>query len=252
MTEATFEQVTTDDLIRCFVEGAVSLGYIVEGRDGTVNQFSPEGRKVVAWMQALGAELRKRAPIGKIRALYDHDSRDVRRWAAAQFISVDPDWTEAASGALHENISTVEAMALRTRAQTPPPKRPTLQEMTVDQLVDRFEDACMRRYGTRFLHDPESETGGPDIETQNRIIAETADIVAEIKSRNALERLTPFMENRVTTVRFVAAVHCLAIATDQATAVLKEFDDNKYDKHHMAARTTLDRWRRGTYGTDRW
>lgn len=253
MIERNVAEMSTDELINEFVAGATKLGSLVNLiRGERAPARTPQRQALVARQHIVSAEICRRVPIAKIRPLYDHQNLSVREWAGIRFATIDPEWSEAASSAVWNDMSTAEVLTLRRRAQTLPPERPTLQEMTIDQLVERFEDACMRRYGASFLHDPDDENGGPDIETKNRLVTEIAKVVAEIKARDALPRLIPFMESAVGSVRYNAAAYCLPIATERALAVLKQFDEDKADEHHMDAWTVLGKWERGTYGTAKW
>jgi hypothetical protein len=63
----------------------------------------------------------------------------------------------AATKAAFAMSPTREVLASRRRARRRPPERPTLAEITDDQLLARFEDAALRESGTRFLDDLETK-----------------------------------------------------------------------------------------------
>ena len=124
--------------------------------------------------------------------MFDHENVDVRFHAAWSFLDVDPDWAIAAISAHWEDLSTKDVIALCARAKKRPPARPTLKEMSTDQLVARFEDAGIRRYATRFLG---GEFEPFDVKLSNRIVGEMREIADELKSRDALAELLPLLDH---------------------------------------------------------
>ncbi len=152
----------------------------------------------------------------------------MRSWASAQFASIDPEGSDAAFRGLIQGVSARDALALMRRARQLPPTKPTLEDMTVDELAARFEDAAEREYGTHFL-DCIGES--QDMALGNCICAEIWDIMRELKARGALSRLLPLLASPNMTVRREAATACLRIAEPQSVAAL-------------AAREALDGWRK--------
>jgi HEAT repeat protein len=117
--------------------------------------------------------------------------------------------------------------------------------MSVDQLIDRFEDAAIRKYATRFLA---PEDAPCDVELSNRITCEIIDLVLELKSRKAVDRLLPFLDHPNITVRSHAATYCRAIATDRAVSILEAIAASHDPNEAGDAAYILDRWRSGDYG----
>jgi HEAT repeat protein len=179
---------------------------------------TPERRRVVARLKAIAVEFRARAAIPEIRALFEDDDLDVRAWAAGQLQSIDLEWGTAAFAGLCYRLGTREILALRRRALTRPPKNPLLADMSIDALVERFEDAATREYATRFV--PAGNRPLTD-ELRNRIISGLVDIMREFKRHDALARLLPFLESDNITVRSKVARATITIAPERATKVLE-------------------------------
>ena len=72
---------------------------------------------------------------------------------------------------------------LQRRARQKPPERPTLAEMSDDDLVARFKDAAERESGTHFLDYLEDPA---DKDLQNEIVVEVWDIMRQLKARGLL------------------------------------------------------------------
>jgi hypothetical protein len=233
------DSMSVDDLIDAYVRLATSLGSLWS-RQFKPAERTPERVEMSGALGALGAELRARKPIEKLRPLFDHENVDVRFHAAWSFLQVDPDWAIAAISALGSDLSTKDVIALRARAKKRPPARQTLKEMSTDQLVARFEDAGVRENATQFL-------GGQfepyDVKLRNRIIDEVRGVADELKSRGALPSLLPFLDHANVTVRNSAAIYCLAVAPERALPVLEAISAGPDKIEAVSASWAIDRWR---------
>jgi HEAT repeat protein len=191
--------------------------------------------------QAAGAELRARRATAEMRRLLEEDDPDVRSCAAMQFGTFVPELASAAMDAVLARLSTREVLAMRRSARQEPPALPSLNEMSVKALVERFEDDATREYATQFL----DCLGNPnDMETRNRIVGEILHIIRELKSRNALDRLLPLLRNTNITVRREAATACLRIAEGQAVAALEEVVKTGRFDDRFAASEALTHWQK--------
>lgn len=244
MSTAKYSKLTTDELLNKFAETAKRAGTIFTWDKAIVS--NPQFKALAPELQALGAELRKRNPRKKLRGLFEHPDPHVRGWAGPQFLSVDPDWATATITGLFHNLTTREVLAWRNRILRGPPLRPSLQEMTVPQLLDRFVDACERCYGTtRFLTDEQG--GGPSMKAYNKVSGEPHAVAKELKARGELKALVPFLDHPLVTVREKAGLYCLEIATEKAVRALGTI--NGVDSRREAAEgsTVLNLWRMGKY-----
>ena len=241
MNAIDYSQMNVEELIRRFAEGAERVG----GGYDMPHPKSSEAQTIRSEIRAIAEELRARRPLQELRQLYNHHSPDVRAWANGQFMSIDPEWSSAGTAGIVENLTAAEVMALRKRARTRPPQHPTVQDMSVEQLVERFEDAGIRQYATQFLTDAK---GGPDIDTWNRIAGETYRIAEELKARGSLLALLPLLDHPNTIVRWAAATRCLPIAPERAIPILEKVAAEKYRFEAMHASDTLESWHRGKYG----
>ena len=185
-------------------------------------------------------ELKRRAPIEKLRPLFDHESNDVRGHAATQFLDIDEEWALATMGALSKGLSTAEVMALRARVRKGPPRRPRLKDMSVDELATRYEDAGIRDYATQFMA---RTTEFWNAKLSNKIVDEMRGIVDELKSRNALTALLPLLDHANVTVRGRAAATCLAIAPEWAVPILEAIKESGDAFDEGNASWALYRWR---------
>jgi hypothetical protein len=237
-------KLTTDELLRKFAETAKVAGTVFTlNKEKIVN---PKRADYVAEMQALGAEIRSRNPRDKLRDLFDDPDPDVRGWAGPQFGSIDPEWASATMTGLFQNLSTRTVLAWRGRILQGPLKYPTVGEMTVPQLLERFVDACERCYGsTRFLD--EEQGGYPTMKAYNKISGEPYAIARELNARDQLKELIPLLNHPVITVRQKAASYCLPVATDEAIPILERIADAKEFPESSAADWTLRFWRNGEY-----
>lgn len=155
-------------------------------------------------------------------------------------MDVDPDWAIATISAHRTDLATKEVIALRARAKKRPPARPTLKEMSTDQLAARFEDAAVRAYATQFLG---GEFEPYDVRLRNRIIVEIRGVVDELKSRDALPILLPFLDHSNIAVRNSAAIYCLDIALERALSVLQTIAAGRDKVEATSASWAIDRWR---------
>ena len=239
MNEIRYSNVSTEELIRRFIAGARRVGMWAEVPDGLAPR-DPKAPAVREEVRAIARELKARNDLAALRQLYDHPSNNVRDWACGQFVSIDPEWATAGPAGAAEGLTATEVMTYRARALQKPPRRPTVKEMTTDQLAARFEDACIRDYATRFFSD---KNGGPDIEFGNRIIGEIINLWNELSARNALAVLLPFLDHENSMVRCTAAVYCLPIAAERALSILEGFKEKKrFSPEWMSALSALDHW----------
>ena len=240
MSGKTFNSMSVDDLIDAYVRLATSLGSLWS-RQFKPMVRTPERVAMCGELGAMGAELRVRKPIEKLRALFDHENVDVRFHAAWAFLEVDPDWALATISALGTDLSTKDVIALRARAKKRPPVRPTVKEMATEQLVARFEDAGIREHATQFL-------GGQfepyDVKLRNRIVDEIRGVADELKSRGALASILPLLDHANITVRNTAAIYCRNIAPDRALPVLETISAGRDKTEAVSAWWALERWRK--------
>jgi hypothetical protein len=245
MSAQDYARMTTDELLRSFAETAKRAGSLFGPDKEKLRQTSAR-QALVATMQALGAELRSRAPIDKLHDLFDDEDPDVRGWAGPQFVGIDPDWGSATITGLFRRLSTREVLAWRERILRGAPKRPTLKQMSVAQLLERFVDACERCYGsTRFLTDEQG--GGANRKAYNKVAGEPYAVAEELNARGELSALVPLLDHPHVTVRQKAARYCLPIATDKATAVLQAINTKNASQESFEAYWTLSEWQKGKY-----
>ena len=190
----------------------------------------------------MARELCARKPVVEVQALYENENAGVRTFASTLLAAVDPELSEAAFRGLAFDTPPRKVLALARRARRPPPGKPSLADMSLDALIERFVDAATRLYATRFL---DCLAKRADLELRNRIVCEEGDVLRELKARGALDRLLPLLDEPNPAVRPQAAVACLAIATDEAVAIL-EAATRSYDPMESGdARRYLYLWREG-------
>jgi hypothetical protein len=247
MSAPDYSQMTTDSLIQHFIDEANHIGSPLDLGALKVPYPSAEFTCGKDTLHAIAAELRSRKPIAQLRScLFENKSSDVRGWAGPKFIPVDPDWAEATTTGLFHDLTTQEVLAWRDRVLRGPPQRPTLSEMSIPQLLDRFVDACERCYGaTRFLTDEQG--GGADMKAYNKVSGEPYAIAEELNARGELNSIVPFLDHPCVTVREKAAMYCLDVATEKAIATLQAIDG--VDSRHEAVEgsTMLSLWRMGEF-----
>lgn len=172
--------------------------------------------------------------------MLESDDPDVRAVAAGAFADVAPDLSYAAGQAAYAGLAANHVAELKRRAQQKPPERPTLVELSDDQLVARFKDAAERESGTHFLDYLENSA---DKDLQNEIVVEVWDIMRQLKVRGLLPRLLPMLASEDLTVRREAATACLRVAAPQAEAALESVAHDGAYPDSFLAHEALANWR---------
>jgi hypothetical protein len=247
MNTVDYAKMSTDDLIQRFIDEANRIGTIASLKRVKVALDSPEWEQGSTIIRAVAAELWRRKAIAVIRArLMENPSPDVRGWAGMKWVNADPVWAMAAFTGVIEGMTTKEVLAWRDRVLRDPPKRPTLKEMTIPQLIERFIDGCERLYGsTRFLMDEDGNNVSS--KAYDRVSGEPGDVAEELHSRGELRALVSLLDHPLITVRQQAARYCLPVATEQAVATLEKIAVSKEHPEFSRAYDTLGYWRRGEY-----
>jgi hypothetical protein len=197
--------------------------------------------EAAAEIRSLAAVLRDRVPPAQAKLLFEDADVDVRLSAAISFSDADLELANAAISSVYERMSTREMLMLKRRALEPPPARPTLQEMSEDALVARFEDAAVREFATRFL---ENVQEFQDMTERNRILVELWDLMREFKRRDALGALLPLLKSANVTVRREAATACLRVAEQASIAALDEIIATAGYDDSVPAQDALHSWRK--------
>jgi hypothetical protein len=207
-----------------------------------------EKQRAFAEASAIAGALRSKATEREIEALFDADDPDARLCAALLFGELAPELAEAARYAAIAGVSTQEALGQARRARTPPPSRPTLQEMNDDALLARFQDAGERLTACSFINTVENPK---DFEARDHIVEELAAIRAEIERRGTLARLEPFLDSEDPRIRFQAALGCLRIAPEKAVATLEALAQKADPGTQISASMALQRQHAGDCNLDR-
>jgi HEAT repeat protein len=225
MSQRDPADMTVPDLIDEFRQLADQLGSAWNLRERPERyRRTPERAARVARMNALTPEMKLRTPADALKALLEDSDDDIRAWASMRFNDIDPDLAYAATSGICEGVSTREAQRLIEHARTPPPSRPTLAEMSLDGLIARFSDACLREYWTRHCGE---DTEWLDVELRNKIDGEVDQIVAELRRRGACSRLLPLLESPNITERAEAARATFEVAPESALKTLEEVAASK-------------------------
>jgi hypothetical protein len=244
-----YMEMSSERLLSRFVEYAKQLGLGRAMRaigggppvDGPIALQSPDkGKPVSDELLAVSTALRMRPMGSEILALYDDPDPDVRMCGATYFGDVDPKLAEATRTGVRSGCSASDVTAARLRVRQSPPSRPTLQEMSDEALLTRFQDAGERLTACQFIdwvHDDR------DMETRNAIVGELIAIRLEAKRRALLARLVPFLDSPDPSTRHHAAIACLGFATDKAVATLEGLEADADPQVRAAAGWTLNRWR---------
>ena len=254
MSPEDYAQMPTERLLLLFAETAYEsgVGRVFQSGGGAppeaVLPTEEETKRGFAKNAAIAGALSLKATASEIEPLFDSEDPDIRICAAALLSEFAPALSEAAWHGVMAKCSTREALAQGVRARTPPPARPTLQEMNDDALIARFEDAAERLTACRFIDWRDDEN---DTDVRNAIIVEQTQIGAEIRRRGMLARLLPFLDGAEPSARLFAALGCLRIAAAKAAATLAEIgvDGNLDDR--TVALDNLERWRKRPGAVDR-
>jgi hypothetical protein len=251
MSGEDYAALPTDRLLEMFVDaarrfrlGRSQLARLQYLRDPLAPKLDDdlEARKpAAAQLWATSIALRERQPVAEAERMMEDDDPDIRATAAAFLGGLSPEWADAAAKGFQAMLPTREVLALQRRARQAPPERPTLEEMSDDELVARFEDAAQRERGANLLDYLENDD---DKDVQNRIVSEVWDIMRQLKARGLLARLLPLFASDNPTVRREAATACLRIAEAQAIDVLEAIARNEIYGDGFAARSALARWRK--------
>lgn len=257
MSSNDYAEMTTERLLAHFVACAKELGLGrlfravggVAPLDSPAVVGTPEGKRLAAELRAIAAALRARPMTPEVSALLRDEDPDIRMTAAMYLREIDPDLAEATWEGVRTGCSASEVIAARQRARTPPPRRPTLQEMSDEALLARFRDAGERL--TAFRH-VDWANDKSDLNRRNAVIGELTAIGVETKRRGMLGRFVPFLDSPDPAIRHHAASACLRIAPEKAVATLEALEADGDADTRAAAGWTLDRWRAGECYVDRW
>lgn len=248
--------MTTEQLLTHFVACARQLGlgrlHRAVGGGPPVDSpvlGTPEGDRVTAELRAMAAASRGRPMAPEATAPLQDDDPDVCVAASVYLREFAPELALATWEGGLAGCSGSEVIAARQRARTPPPRRPTLGEMSDEALLASFREAGERLTAFRFI-DWANDKG--DMNRRNAVIGELTAIGVETKRRGMLGRLVPFLDSPDPAIRHHAASACLRIAPEKAVATLEALEANGDADTSAAAGWTLDRWRAGECYVDRW
>jgi HEAT repeat protein len=182
--------------------------------------FRTRGRELIR-------ALRERAAIDDVRPLFESADDDVRGFAASALDFFDEELAAAAFSGVLYGVPTVRTLQLTRSARSLDSTGPLLDRMTEDELYARFIDVASRIYATRFFDwlgdDGEGVAGrSADTDNRNHWIREEVLVLRELKSRGALARVLPLLDDPNPVIRAEAAIACLALATDRAVAILED------------------------------
>ena len=243
MTGGVLSLLTVPELVALFRDDVIRAGSAWNlGKNPERFKRTPERAALVSQIRALAAELRSRAPIETLTSLIEDEDIDVRAWSSGHFREAAPDLADASQAGLAANLTAKQVLGYIKRARSEPPKRPALNDMTIDQLIARFADACQRYYGARFA---ERDDWPNNLELSNRIAEEVVAIMQEFKRRDALDRLLPFLDADNISERSAAACATITIAPERAIKTLEDIVASKDTYEFRNAYDALDHYRRG-------
>jgi HEAT repeat protein len=249
MSPEDYAEMTTDRLLPLFAGATKQLGFgrIFGGISaGSIPDLSllamdkEQRRQLSAELLAIVAALLTRRAGPDALSLFDDPDPDVRMAAALFASGLDADLAEATRKGVSANCSAKEVIAGRQRVRQGPPAQPTLQEMSDEELLARFQDAGERVTLCEFIdwvHD-ERET-----KTRNGILGELIEIRAEAARRGMLARFAPFLDSPDPHIRFQAALACRYVAPDKAVATLEALKADRDPQVRAPAGWALSRWR---------
>ena len=201
---------------------------------------SPRRSAKIDKLKSIAASIVARRPVEEARQLMDDDNPNIRAWATGMLAGVDAEWAGASQSGLFARLKTRDVLAQRALAREKPPFGPPLDALSDDDLVARFEDLSLREEATQFL----DCVGHPtDIDMRNEIIGQTLDAMRALKARGLLELLLPLLDSDKVAVRYEAALACMRITTDQATAALNAIVALRDPEYSALAQDALNHWR---------
>jgi hypothetical protein len=249
MSPEDYAEMSTERLRPLFAGAAKQLGLgrifaCISGASppdpGLVAMEKQQRRQLSEELLAIAVALMARPPGPEALSLFDDPDPDVRMAAATYASDLDEALAEATRKGILAGCSAKEVIAGRQRVRQPPPAQPTLQEMSDEALLARFQDAGERVTECRFIdwvHDKQ------DTKTRNRILGELIDIRAEAERRGMLARFAPFLDSPDPHIRFQAAIACRYVAPDKAIATLEALKVDRDPQVRAPAGWTLSRWR---------
>jgi HEAT repeat protein len=250
MTENDYSALSDERLLELLTDGAKQLGFVtnrnerlrwLKGARETRPEVDEKARvPIIARTREIAEALRERKSIAAVKQLLESDDPNVRAVASIAFADLAPDLSCAAVQAAYAGLATDHVADLQRRARQRPPERPTLIEMSDDQLVARFKDAAERESGTHFLDCLENPA---DKDLQNEIVAEVWNIMRQLKARGLLARLLPLLDSDDLAVRREAATACLRVAAPQAETALESVARDGTYPDSFLAREALANWR---------
>lgn len=255
MSADDYSALTTDRLLELFADAAKRFGWgsgqvasLRRMRDPSAPPLAPkpadsleDQKSAAAELWATSAVLNARRPVAEVERMLEDDDPDIRATTAMFLGDLSPELAEAATEAYLEELPTREVLALQRRARQAPPGRPTLEEMSDDELVAHFEDAALRESGAGFLDYLDNPD---DKDLQNEIVREVWDAMRQLKARGLLARLLPLFASDNVTVRREAATACLRTDEAQAIGVLENVARRLGSREGFEAGMALARWRK--------
>ena len=221
-----YQKLSTAQLLDMFVGWAKTMPTIysewpealLSGPSEKVRRSPERDAKIATSATAGGGDRRPQAELPKCGACSRTENPDVRAWATGALIAVDPEWATASLSGLMAGLKTRDVLAQRALARQKPPFGPPIETLSDDELVARFKELGEREDATRFL---DCIGDAKDMDIRNEIVGQTLDAMRALKARGLLERLLPLLDSDKVAVRFEAALACMRIAPEKATAVLE-------------------------------
>jgi hypothetical protein len=248
MSADGYEGVETAKLIEMFVEATKATPTIYSEwsealRSGPSEKLRPslERTAKIAKMRSIAAAIATRKPVAEVRRLFEADNPDVRAWASGMLAGVDGEWATASLSGLMAGLKTRDVLAQRALARQKPPFGPPIETLSDDELVARFKELGEREEATRFL---DCIGDAKDMDIRNEIVGQTLDAMRALKARGLLERLLPLLDSDKVAVRFEAALACMRIAPEKATAVLERIVASQNPDYLGQAGEALNHWRK--------
>jgi len=225
MSKDGYEGLDTARLLDMFVETAKATPTVFSewpealfsGPSKRVRR-SPERDAKAAKVRSLAKAIVARKPVDAVRRLLEDGNIDVRAWATGQLAAVDPEWATASWSGLSAGLKTRDVLAQRALARQKPPFGPSIETLSDDELVVRFKELGEREDATKFL---DCIGDAKDMDVRNAIVHQALDAMRALKARGLLERLLPLLDSDKVAVRYEAALACMRIAPEKATAVLE-------------------------------